>query len=219
MRNSPHDKIANLKTNIMDSLISIGAVKFGDFTLKSGIQSPIYLDLRLIISFPDLLSRIAESLVELSSGLEFNRIAGIPYTALPIATAFSLISGKPMIYCRKEVKSHGTGSRIEGIWNQGDRVLIIDDLITDGGSKLETFSVFEDNGLKISDTIVLIDREQGGKERLRLKGYQLFSIISIFEILERMKGTNQIDETRFENILSFLNTDETVKSRKSSSRT
>ena len=204
MKSSSPEDIPALKSDIIDSLISIGAVKFGDFTLKSGIQSPIYLDLRLIISFPDLLTKIAKVLVELSANLEYDRIAGIPYTALPIATAFSLISGKPMIYCRKEVKSYGTGRRIEGIWNQGERILIIDDLITNGESKFETFSVFEESGLTIAQTIVLIDREQGGKERLSSSGYQLFSIISIFEILDKMKKTHQINENRYQTILSFL---------------
>ncbi len=183
------------KIDIIDELIAVGAVKFGEFTLKSGIKSPIYLDLRLIISFPGLLHKIATVLVELSRDLFFQRIAGIPYTALPIATAFSLLSGKPMIYSRKEIKEYGTAKQVEGIWEQGDQVLVVDDLITDGGSKLEIFSIFEKQGLKISGVVVLIDREQGGKERLQKEGYQLFSIISIFEILYRMNETNQITKT------------------------
>ncbi len=192
------------KTTIIDSLVSIGAVKFGEFTLKSGIKSPIYLDLRLIISYPELLSQIAAVLVDICKELSFDRVAGIPYTALPIATAFSLISKKPMIYCRKEIKDYGTAKRIEGVWQSGEKVLIIDDLITDGGSKLETFELFEQSGLDITDTVVLIDREQGGRERLQAVGYRLFSIISIFEILERMRETNQIDITEYDDILSFL---------------
>ncbi|MCG8336788.1 MAG: orotate phosphoribosyltransferase [Proteobacteria bacterium] len=192
------------KTAIIDDLIAIGAVKFGEFVLKSGIKSPIYLDLRLIISYPDLLTKIAAALMEISRDLSFQRIAGIPYTALPIATAFSLQSGKPMIYARKEVKDYGTAKQVEGIWQEGESVLVVDDLITDGGSKLETFTTFENQGLKISDVVVLIDREQGGKERLEKKGYHLFSIISIFEILDRMKETNRIVESEYQNIKQFL---------------
>ena len=192
------------KTAIIDDLIAIGAVKFGEFVLKSGIKSPLYLDLRLIISYPDLLTKIAAALMEISRDLSFQRIAGIPYTALPIATAFSLQSGKPMIYARKEVKDYGTAKQVEGIWQEGESVLVVDDLITDGGSKLETFTTFENQGLKISDVVVLIDREQGGKERLEKKGYHLFSIISIFEILDRMKETNRIVESEYQNIKQFL---------------
>lgn len=192
------------KQAIIDSLVEIGAIKFGSFTLKSGIQSPIYIDLRITISHPILLQQIAESLLELSADLSFDCIAGIPYTALPIATAFSLASGKPMIYSRKEKKDYGTSKQIEGIWKKGDSVLIIDDLITNGESKFETFKVFEEADLKTSDVIVLIDREQGGAERLKKEGYRLFSIISIFEILERMKETNQISDLLYNETQQFL---------------
>jgi len=193
-----------MKEQIIDSLISIGAVKFGEFKLKSGIISPIYLDLRIIISFPDILKNIATELLRLSQELHFDKIAGIPYTALPIATAFSLASGHPMIYSRKERKEYGTGQMIEGVWNTGDQVLIIDDLITNGGSKLETFEVFLEAGLKVKDVIVLIDREQGGKENLEQKGYQLHAAISIFDILKRMKHLKQIDEMQYNEIYDFL---------------
>jgi uridine monophosphate synthetase len=193
-----------MKEQIIDSLISIGAVKFGEFKLKSGIISPIYLDLRIIISFPDILKNIATELLNLSQKLHFDKIAGIPYTALPIATAFSLASGHPMIYSRKERKEYGTGQMIEGVWDTGDQVLIIDDLITNGGSKLETFEVFLEAGLKVKDVIVLIDREQGGKENLEQQGYQLHAAISIFDILKRMKHLKQIDEMQYNEIYDFL---------------
>ncbi len=193
-----------MKEQIIDSLISIGAVKFGEFKLKSGIMSPIYLDLRIIISYPDILKNIATELVAISEKLQFDKIAGIPYTAMPIATAFSLASGHPMIYSRKERKEYGTGQMIEGVWNPGDKVLIIDDLITNGGSKLETFEVFLGAGLKVKDVIVLIDREQGGKEKLEQQGYHLHSAISIFDILGRMKHLKQIDEMQYNKIYDFL---------------
>ncbi len=193
-----------MKEQIIDSLISIGAVKFGEFKLKSGIMSPIYLDLRIIISYPDILKNIATELIALSKKLHFDKIAGIPYTAMPIATAFSLASGHPMIYSRKERKEYGTGQMIEGVWNTGDQVLIIDDLITNGGSKLETFEVFLEAGLKVKDVIVLIDREQGGKEKLEQQGYHLHSAISIFDILGRMKHLKQIDEMQYNKIYDFL---------------
>jgi len=193
-----------MKEALIDSLVSIGAVKLGQFTLKSGMISPIYLDLRRVISYPQVLKQIATELLRLSQHLEFDRIAGIPYTALPIATAFSLESGRPMIYSRKERKTYGTGQIIEGVWKAGDRVLIIDDLITTGDSKLETFAVFLEAGLSVTDVIVLIDREQGGAETLKRQGYNLLSAISIFEILERMKRLKQIEELQYNEVVSFL---------------
>jgi len=193
-----------MKAKIIDTLISIGAVKFGSFTLKSGIQSPIYIDLRIIVSYPELLKDIASLLIAEAKSLQFDAIAGIPYTALPIATAFSLASGYPMIYARKEKKKYGTAQQIEGIWKAGDRVLLIDDLITDGGSKQESFAVFESAGLIVEDIIVLIDREQGGKAVVEKTGHRLHALISIFEILERIKGLNKIEDEIYNEILAFL---------------
>ncbi len=194
-----------MKTKIIDSLVSIGAVKFGEFTLKSGMVSPIYLDLRIIVSYPELLQNIGDALIELAKELKYNKVAGIPYTAMPIATAFSLSSGIPMVYARKEKKSYGTANQIEGVWQKGDQVLIIDDLITNGDSKLETFDVFEKAGLNTKDIVVLIDREQGGKQRMEADGYRLYSLISVFEILDRMKELNQISESKFTESLEFIN--------------
>lgn len=195
----------NTKTEIIDSLITIGAVKFGTFTLKSGIQSPIYIDLRIVVSFPDLLKKIALAMKSMAVPLQFDRVAGIPYTALPIATAFSLETGCPMIYSRKEQKQYGTGQQIEGIWKEKDRVLIIDDLITNGASKQECFDVFENCGMVVSDVIVLIDREQGGKQRIEKNGYTLFALISIFEILERMLSKQKVTQEKYKEIYDFLN--------------
>lgn len=194
-----------MKHKIIDELIEIGAIKFGEFKLKSGIISPIYIDLRIIVSYPQLLKNIAHALMSLAEPVVYDAIAGIPYTALPIATAYSLESGKSMIYARKEKKEYGTAQQIEGIWKKGDTVLIIDDLITDGASKSETFEVFESAGLIVKDIIVLIDREQGGKENIQKTGHQVHSLISIFEVLDRIKSLNKLEDQRYNEILAFLN--------------
>ena len=193
-----------MKQKIIDTLIAIGAVKFGEFTLKSGLVSPIYIDLRIIISYPLLLKDIAVAFVDMSKNLEFSKVAGIPYTALPIATAMSLTAEIPMIYARKEKKAYGTGKQIEGVWEAGDRVLIIDDLITKGTSKAETFAVFESAGLVVEDVVVLIDREQGGKELLAQTGHRLHSLISVFEILDRLKALGKIAPPLYDSVLQFL---------------
>lgn len=193
-----------MKNQIIDALSEIGAIKFGEFKLKSGIISPIYLDLRVIVSYPKILDLIARAFIEISRDIQFDLVAGIPYTALPIATAFSLKSNKGMIYCRKERKSYGTARQIEGVWKKGDTVLIIDDLITNGDSKFETVAPFQDEGLVTRDVLVLIDREQGGKQKLKASGLNLISYISIFEILDRLKDLNQISEIKYNEIKEFV---------------
>ena len=198
-----------IKEKIIKELIQIEAIQFGEFKLKSGIISPIYIDLRKIISKPVLLKDIAEAMFQLSKPIDYEIIAGIPYTALPIATAFSLHANTPMVYSRKEAKSYGTKRLIEGIWKKGQKLLVIDDLITNGDSKFEVFDKFESAGLVVKDVIVLIDREQGGKDKLAGKGYQLHSLISVFEVLDYLLEHNLIDQDKYNSLHSFLSSNRT----------
>jgi len=193
-----------MKKEIALALYEIGAIKFGEFTLKSGIKSPIYIDLRLLISYPKVMKMISRAMVELAEGLDFQVIAGIPYTALPIATVISVEQGWPMVYARKEVKEYGTKKKIEGVFKEGDTALIIDDLITTGGSKFETVEPFEASGLKIKDFIVLVDREQGGGRLLEEKGFKLHSVIGINELLDILKDEDKLDEANYETAKAFI---------------
>ncbi|NTU56398.1 MAG: orotate phosphoribosyltransferase, partial [Anaerolineales bacterium] len=125
------------KKTLADALLEAGCIKFGEFTLKSGLKSPIYIDLRRIITYPKLLQQIADAYLPVLRPLSFDRIAGLPYAAIPIATAISLAGNYPMIYPRKEAKSYGTKAEIEGEYHAGETVVIIDDLATTGRSKFE----------------------------------------------------------------------------------
>ncbi len=192
------------KQSIALALQEVGAVKFGDFTLKSGMKSPIYIDLRVLVSYPKLLKEIAEAMADLAKGLKFDVIAGIPYTALPIATAISIAQNWPMVYARKEVKDYGTKRKLEGMFKAGQTALIIDDLITTGGSKFETIEPFNEAGLKVTDIVVLVDREQGGAKILEEKGYHLHSVLGINELLDLLKSAGKIDETNYKNAKEFI---------------
>ncbi|MDD2922080.1 MAG: orotate phosphoribosyltransferase, partial [Anaerolineales bacterium] len=151
-------------SSLADELLAAGCIKFGEFTLKSGLKSPIYIDLRRIISYPKLLERIGAAYLPLLADLKFERIAGLPYAAIPIATAVSLQGNYPMIYPRKEVKTYGTKAEIEGEYYAGETVVVIDDLATTGGSKFEAIEKLTGAGLVVKDVVVLIDRQSGAKE-------------------------------------------------------
>ena len=151
-------------------LLEAGCVQFGQFTLKSGLASPIYIDLRLLVSYPSLLRDVSRALARLAHDLRFDRIAAIPYAGIPIGVGLALEMDRPLIYPRRELKDHGTRRAIEGAFQPGEVALVVDDLITRGHSKMEAIAPLEAAGLAIHDVLVLIDREQGGEEELAGRG-------------------------------------------------
>jgi len=192
------------KEEIANKLFEIGAVKFGKFTLKSGLLSPIYIDLRVLVSHPTVLKMVATELIEITKGLKFDRIAGIPYAAIPIATAVSLEGNFPMLYPRKEQKGYGTKKVIEGEFKKGDIVIVYDDLITKGGSKFEAIAPLEEAGMKVKDIVVLVDREQGGPEDLKAKGYDLHAVLKISELLNALLASGKIKQEQFDSINQYF---------------
>jgi len=188
---------------LADSLIDTGCVKFGEFTLKSGLKSPIYIDLRWIISYPKLLEQVASAFLPLISNLSFTRIAGLPYAAIPIATAISLAGGYPMIYPRKEVKTYGTKAEIEGEYHAGETVVVIDDLATTGGSKFEAIEKLTGAGLVVKDVVVLIDRQSGAKQSLAKAGFSLHAVLTISELLDYWEKTDKIGKDKIEETRKF----------------
>jgi orotate phosphoribosyltransferase len=192
------------KESLIVSLHEIGAVQFGEFTLKSGVVSPIYLDLRLLVSRPATLRRVARMMLSLASTLTFDRVAAIPLAGLPIGVAFSLTTDIPLIYPRPQAKQHGTGRYIEGTYNSGETVLVIDDLISYADSKLETIELLESVFLKVTDLLVIVDRQMGGAAVLKDKGYTLHSLLTLGEILDSLLELKRISMDRYQYVKTWL---------------
>jgi len=196
-----------LAKEIVVELAKIDAIKFGEFTLTSGMKSPYYIDLRLIISYPRLLSKVCNAL---SKTLRYevkekvDRIAGVPTAGTPLASLVSVLLETPMIYVRKERKEHGTGKRVEGVLNPGDNVVIVDDLITNGKSKLESIEPIEEQKAKVKHIIVVLDREQGGKDELKSKGYELHALTGIREALKWLHEEKLISEKQYEEVKNYI---------------
>ncbi len=186
------------------ALHEAGCVQFGQFKLKSGLLSPIYVDLRLLVSHPPLLRQVGDVLAERARAFQFDVLAAIPYAALPIGVAVSLALNKPLVYPRKEVKDYGTERSVEGAYQAGQMALLIDDLITKGQSKMEALAPLEAAGLSVHDILVLIDREQGGVEVLDAQGYAVHAVLTLNQILDTLVEAGKLDGARRNEVQAWL---------------
>ena len=198
-----------VKEQIILNLANIGAIKFGTFTLKSGLPSPVYFDLRVIISHPKLLQEVGEALWELTPNKSVDLLCGVPYTALPIATAISLTHHVPMILRRKEKKEYGLKRMLEGHFSPGQNCLVTEDLVTSGGSVLETTALLEEAGLKVDHVTAILDRQQGGKQRLEKEGYHFHALFTVTELLDTLCEHKQIDANTRAMVLQFIGDNQT----------
>ena len=189
---------------LAEGLLRANCVRFGQFKLKSGLISPIYLDLRQLVSYPDVLAEVAAAYLPVLKDLAYDRLAGLPYAALPIATAISLLANQPMIYPRKEAKEYGTKALIEGEYHTGEQVVIIDDLATTGGSKFEVIEKLNEAGLKVEDVVVLIDRQSGAREALAAAGYRLHAVFTLTSLLDYWESTARVPQEQIDAARAFL---------------
>jgi uridine monophosphate synthetase len=198
------DRAPTSITQLAQDLVDSQCVRFGQFTLKSGIVSPIYLDLRRLVTHPMMLRRVAQVYAAKLRELSFDRLAGIPYAALPIATAIALEIDRPLIYPRREAKDYGTKAAIEGEFQAGETIVVIDDLATTGGSKIEAIQKLEEAGLKVRDIVVLIDRGQGAGSMLAGAGYQLHAVVALRDLLPEWLRSGALSQVQFEEVTAFL---------------
>ncbi len=199
-----------MKVEICKILNRIGALKFGAFKLTSGKMSPYYIDLRIVPSFPDAFQKICDftaKLVKSEIGTDnFERIVGVPVAGMPIASVVAFTLKKPFLYVRRGARLHGRGRRIEGIIAPGNRVLLVDDLVTTGLSFQKAAKSITAEGGVVSDAVVLIDRQEGGKKRLEKSGIKLHALLSVTEIVNTLHELGTIDEEQAKLILKQVKT-------------
>jgi len=178
-------------------LYDIGCIMFGDYVQASGEVFPYYIDLRRIISMPQIFHQVVGAYGEILQTLSFDRIAGIPYGSLPTATGLSLRLGRPMIFPRKEVKSYGAGRAIEGHFQAGEVVVVVDDILISGNSVIKGAGLLREAGLKVEDIVVFIDHGRDAMKRLENEGYRGHAVLSLDEISETLYQANRITSHQF----------------------
>ena len=199
---------------LAETLWELGAVQFGSFTLgRTTVDSPVYVNLRLLIGHPEALWRIAHVIHSVIEALQrkrksqvapFDLIAGVPFGGLHIAAAYSLSSKLPMIYLHP--RPDDLGSDIEGLYRLNQRALIMDDLLAGGGSILETALQLGEAGLMVRDAVVLLDRQQGGRERLQNQGVNLVSLLTLEVLMNYLMFSGKISDEQFQKTMQFLRT-------------
>lgn len=188
-------------------LYEIQAVKFGEFKTKIGLRTPVYFDLRLLISHPKLMLKLSKALwTLLDDPTKVSRVCGVPYTALPLTTLISIEENIPMLMKRKEAKSYGTKRLIEGIFSPGDTCVIIEDLITSGSSILETVDVLKKENLCVTEAYVVIDREQGGRKNLEDHGIKVKSLFVITQFMKYLLEAGKITPEIVKDVDDYLAT-------------
>jgi orotate phosphoribosyltransferase len=174
------------------TLYDIGAVRFGRFELHSGKISPIYIDLRVLVSYPHALREVAKAYAAKLGTLQFDLLAAYPYAGLPIGVAISLEMDRPLIYPRKTAKAYGTGKEVEGVWQVGQKAVLIEDLITSGKSVLEAMAALKAAGVLIQEAVVLIDRQQEGGKVLQEHGYHVHCLMTLSQLLAALENHERI---------------------------
>ncbi len=195
---------AEIKKEIALGIYSAGLLNFGDFTFKSGIKSPMYMNLRNLGSHPKFLKTVSKAVGEIVEELQYDLLAGIPYGAIPLMMGVSLELEKSVIFPRKESKEYGMAKDIIGDFEAGQRVVVVDDLVTTGDSKIESMVPFDEAGLKVQDFVVILDYDRGASELLSQSGYTLHSVMTVAEAVDIIAAESLIDEDMHARAKEFL---------------
>lgn len=189
---------------LAEDLLRSGCVRFGKFTLKSGVESPIYIDMRQLVTYPHLLAEVSAAYLPILRRLEFDRLAALPYAALPIATAISLQTGYPLVFPRKEARSYGSRAEIEGKFNAGERVVVINDIAANGSCKFDMIEKLVAAGMLVSHVVVLIDHQTGTAQMLARSCRKLHAVLTLPDLLNFYEQRRRIPAEQIAAARAFL---------------
>lgn len=189
------------------ALFRIGALRFGKFTLASGRSSTYYLDLRVVPSDPEAFS-LAISAYEATAravGLgAFDVVAGVATAGVTVSAPLAYVLKKPMVYIRSEKKAHGLGKMVEGAVMPGWRALVVDDLVTSGGSVMAAVEALRKAGCVVKEAAVLVDRLEGGKANLAAAGVRLSAFADVRELVETLFAEKKVTKGDYEAVIKQM---------------
>jgi len=197
-----------VKGDVAKALVDGDCIKIGLFTYASGRQGPVYVDIRVLPSTPKSMNIVTDAMADAIKELEPDVLAGAETAGIPLAAVASIKTKTPMIYVRKKPKHYGTKSQVEGVVTNGDKALLIDDMITNGWSKLDFIEGLRFRGLVVEDCLVVVDREQGGTETLGKAGVKLHSLITLKDVLDYMLKKKAISQEDYDGVVEYLHSTE-----------
>lgn len=194
----------NSRSDVLRKLFEIDAIQEGEFKLASGLMSPVYIDLRRIISFPDIYQHVVDLLWDEIEDADIDHIGGVPYAALPLASGIALLYHKSMLMPRKDAKKHGASRSIEGVYKTGDTVLLVEDVVTSGASILRAIDSLEQEGLIVKGVVAFLDREQGAAKKLQDRGIAFRSVCTLTQAMDTLSDAGKVDQDAVARIVAFI---------------
>jgi orotate phosphoribosyltransferase len=194
---------------VANALYRSGCIKFGTFKIKSGAQSPYYVDLARLLSAPKQLCVIteiaAQKIQDLKASERIDKLASIELKGALIAPSIACIVDLPCVIVRKEEKAYGVTGRTAGAdVAKGDNILFFDDVISEGLSKVEGIKPLQDMGANVKHMLVVVNREQGGKENLEKRGYKVHVLAKISEIVDALRRSKSISKEQADAVLDYI---------------
>jgi orotate phosphoribosyltransferase len=188
-------------------LLKSNALRFGGFTLASGKQSPYYIDLRMLSSFPKLFHLTIHAMKEVvvkEIGINFDTFASIPTSGLIFGSALAYEMAKPFVYVRRESKGYGMIKLLEGHLPSGSRVVIVDDVATTGMSIYRAIEAIRANGGIVDDILILVDRQEGAEEQLKKMSVKMTAVTTVRSIVNTLYNAGLIDDNTLESVMKQM---------------